>query len=129
MSVAMIRFYSLGFFQELARRLNEDQDWARRMKGHDVRIVCGALDRGISFLLDIRDGVMTASEAGRDTSADFTFEGMYADWMRLCKGEAEFEELIETGRIRFAGSMPNLMSLMGLLNRIVLTARSFPKEF
>jgi len=33
------------------------------------------------------------------------------------------------GKIRFRGSMPKIMALMGQLNRITQIARETPKEF
>jgi len=49
--------------------------------------------------------------------------------VKLCKGEAELESLIQRGKIRLTGSMPDLMGMAGPLNRIVMVARSFPKTF
>ena len=125
----MIRFYTKEFFAELARRLNEDSDWAKVMAGHDLRMVCTAVDQGRSFLISVQDGRVTASEATPETRADFRFEGRYEAWTRLCKGEAEMDRLIQQGKIRMAGPMPDAMGFMGPLNRMVLAARSFPKEF
>ncbi len=125
----MIRFYTEEFFAELARRLNQDAEWSKTMAGHDMRIVCTALDTKRAFLIAVKGGVVSTAAAGPDTRADYRFEGRYETWMQLCKGEAEMDGLIQQGRIRLAGSMPDVMGLMGPLNRIVLAARSFPKEF
>ena len=125
----MIRFYTEAFFEELGRRLNEDETWRRTAHGVSLRIVCSAVDLRRAFLIDVRDGRVTTDVAGPDTAADFRFEGHYEDWMLLCKGEAELDRLVQVGKIRVAGSMPALMGLMGVLNRIVVVARSFPKEF
>lgn len=125
----MIQFYTNEFFEELGRRLNADMEWARTMAGHNVRIVCSAPDKKRAFLIAVQGGKVSTMAATPETSADFRFEGRYATWVQLCKGEAEMEALIQSGRIRLAGSMPDVMGMMGPLNRIVLTARSFPKEF
>jgi putative sterol carrier protein len=125
----MIQFYTREFFEEIGRRLNADPEWAKAMKGHDMRIVCSAPDKKRSFLIAVKGGKVTTGEASEKTPADYRFEGRYATWMALCKGEAEMDHLIQQGKIRLAGSMPEVMGLMGPLNRIVLTARSFPKEF
>jgi putative sterol carrier protein len=94
-----------------------------------MRIVCTAGDKKRSFLIAVSRGVVTTDEASPETPADYRFEGHYDTWVRLCKGEAEMDHLIQQGKIRLAGSMSDVMGLMGPLNRIVLTARSFPKEF
>jgi len=125
----MIQFYTKEFFEEIARRLNADAEWSKTMAGNDMRIVCSASDKKRSFLIAVKGGKVATAEAGPETPADFRFEGNYATWMQLCKGEAEMDHLIQQGRIRLAGSMPDVMGLMGPLNRIVLAARSFPKEF
>jgi len=125
----MLQFYTKEFFAELASRLNADPEWKRVSKDLTLTIVCAAVDRGRSFLIRIRSGKVTTRPAPADAKPDFKFEGTYDTWVQVCKGEAEFEKLIQTGRMRFAGSMPKLMAGMGPLNRIVLMARSFPKEF
>lgn len=125
----MIQFYTKEFFGEVARRLNADSEWSRSMADHNMRIVCSAVDKNRSFLIAVKKGTVSTSEAGPTTAADFRFEGKYAVWMQLCKGEAEMDHLIQQGKIRLAGSMSDVMGLMGPLNRIVLAARSFPKEF
>lgn len=125
----MIQFYTQEFFQEIGRRLNGDPEWGKTMKGHNMRIVCSASDKKRSFLIAIADGRVSMAEATAATPADYRFEGRYAAWVDLCKGVAEMDRLIQQGKIRLAGSMTDVMGLMGPLNRIVMTARSFPKEF
>lgn len=125
----MIQFYTVEFFEELARRLNADSKWAKVMKGHDLRMVCSSTDQKRSFLIAVQSGRVTTQEATPETPADYRFEGRYESWVQLCKGEAEMDRLIQQGKIRMAGSMAEAMGFMGPLNRIVLAARSFPKEF
>lgn len=125
----MIQFYTKEFFEELARRLNTDAEWKQVMTGHDMRMICSALDKKRAFLIAVTGGKVSTSEATETTAADYRFEGRYDTWVRLCKGEAEMDRLIEKGKIRFAGRLPDVMGLMGPLNRIVMTARSFEKTY
>ncbi len=125
----MIQFYTKEFFEEIGRRLNADSEWAKTMKAQDMRMVCTASDKKRSFLIAVKGGTVSTAEATAETRADYRFEGRYETWVQLCKGEAEMDHLIQQGKIRLAGSMANVMSLMGPLNRIVLTARSFEKSF
>ncbi len=125
----MIQFYTKEFFDEIARRLNADSEWSRTMAGHDMRIVCSASDKKRSFLIAVRNGAVSTAEATAKTPADYRFEARYETWTALCKGEAEMDRLIQQGKIRLAGKMSDVMGLMGPLNRIVLTARSFPKTY
>ena len=129
MESPVVQFYTEPFFEELARRLNEDADWARWGKALDAGIVCTAIDLKRSFLLDIKKGKVSAREATPETPAKYKFEGKYETWVALCKGESELQKLIMAGKIRFTGPMPELMGLAGPLNRIVMVARSFPKTF
>ncbi|OGS50867.1 MAG: hypothetical protein A3K65_04045 [Euryarchaeota archaeon RBG_16_68_12] len=124
-----VQFYTKAFFEELAARLNQDADWARWGKALTARIHCTAIDLKRSFLIDIKKGRVATKEAKPDTPANYKFEGKYEAWMALCKGESELQQLIMAGKIRFTGSMPDLMGLAGPLNRIVMVARSFPKTF
>ncbi len=125
----MTQFYTKEFFEEVAKRLNADSEWSKTMQGHDLRMVCTAVDKKRSFLIAVTAGHVATSEATVDTPAQYRFEGKYETWVRLCKGEAEMDRLIQQGKIRLAGSMADAMGLMGPLNRIVLAARSFPKDF
>lgn len=125
----MLQFFTPEFFEEIGRRLNADPDWAKAMAGHDLRIICTANDRRRSFLIAVKASRVSTAEATADTPADYRFEGRYATWVSLCNGDAEMDRLIQQGKIRLAGSLPDLMGFMGPLNRIVMTARSFPKAF
>jgi putative sterol carrier protein len=129
MDTPVVQFYTKAFFEELARHLNEDADWAKWGKALNARILCSAIDLKRSFLIDIKKGRVATKEATIETPANYKFEGRYEAWMALCKGEAELQKLIVAGKIRFTGSMPDLMGLAGPLNRIVMVARSFPKTF
>jgi len=68
-------------------------------------------------------------EAAPDVPADFKFEGTYEAWMQLGKGERDFQGLVLGGKIRFRGSMPKVMALMGPLSRVTQLAQQVPKEF
>ncbi len=125
----MFRFYTPEFFEELGRRLSADRTWLDGLAGQSIRMVCSAYDRNASMLIAIKDGRVRTGPASPATDATFRFEGSYESWVRLCKGEAEFEGLVQAGKIRVCGPMPDLLSLSGPLNHIVLTARSCPKTF
>ncbi len=128
-SYALFPQVTKEFFEELARRLNQDEGWLKWGTELNVRIVCSAVDIGRAFLIDVKAGEVRTSEVFDDMPAKFKLQGKYENWVKLCKGEAELEKLIQTGRIRLTGSMPDLMGMAGPLNRIVLVARSFPKTF
>jgi alkyl sulfatase BDS1-like metallo-beta-lactamase superfamily hydrolase len=125
----MTRYFTKEFFEEVAVQLNADSEWTRKAAAISAKIVLTVVDRGASFLLDIRNGAVVASEVAADIPADFKFEGPYEAWTQLGKGEKDFQSLVLGGNIRFRGSMPKIMALMGSLDRITQTARQVPKEF
>jgi len=125
----MTRYFTGAFFEEVANRLNADAEWLKKAAAINAKIVLTAVDRNASFLIDIRNGIVSATETTADVPADFKFEGTYDAWTQLAKGEKDFQSLVLGGKIRFRGSMPKIVALMGSLDRITLVARQVPKEF
>lgn len=125
----MTRYFTEVFFDEVANRLNADAEWLKKAAAINARIVLTAIDHNASFLIDIRNGIVSSTESTADVPADFKFEGTYDAWTQLGKGEKDFQSLVLGGKIRFRGSMPKIMALMGSLDRIMLVARQIPKEF
>ncbi len=110
-------------------RLNTDPGWGKKAATITAKIVLTCTDRNASFLVDIQGGKVAVHEVAPDVPADFKFEGAYDAWMKLGKGEADFQGLVLGGKIRFRGSMPKVMALMGPLGRITQLAQQVPKEF
>lgn len=125
----MVRYFSKEFFDEVASRLNADSEWSKKASIVTAKIVLTAVDRPTSFLLDIQAGKVAVSEVPADVPADFKFEGPYDAWVQLGKGEKDFQSLVFGGKIKFRGSMPKIMGLLGQLNRITFVAQQVPKEF
>ncbi len=125
----MVQYLSTAFFHELAAGLNADPEWQKRAAAMSVKIMLTVTDRASSHVLDVQGGKVAVSEAPADAPADFKFEGAYASWVTLGKGEKDFQSLVMAGKLRFRGSMPKVMALMGQLNRITLLAQQLPKEF
>lgn len=129
MAQALVEFYTLPFFEELAARLSADAQWGAQMKGRELRLVCSATDKRRAFLLEVRGGAVGVTNATPETAASFRFEAKYETWARICKGDAAFDKMVQTGKMRVAGPMPELMGLFGPLNHMILTARAIPKTF
>lgn len=125
----MTQYFTKEFYEEVANRLNTDSEWTKKASAISAKIVLSCIDRGSSFLLDIRNGQVTSSQVAPDVPADFKFEGNYEAWTMLGKGEKDFQSLVLGGKIRFRGSMPKIMALMGPLNRITTVAQQIPKVF
>jgi putative sterol carrier protein len=125
----LTQYFTTAFFTELAAKLNADPEWQKRAGGLNVKLVLTVTDRQMSHLLDVQGGKVTANEATADVPADFKFEGPYDAWVTLGKGEKDFQSLVMAGKLKFRGSMPKVMGMMGQLNRITMMAQQLPKEF
>jgi putative sterol carrier protein len=127
--LSMVQYFTKGFFDEVADRLNSDTEWGKKSAAITAKIVLTCGDRSESFLLDIQGGKVAVLAVAPDVPADFKFEGNYDAWTQLGKGEKDFQGLVLGGKIRFRGSMPKVMALMGSLSRITQLAQQVPKEF
>ena len=125
----MAQYFTKAFFQEVASRLNADPEWSRKAAAITAKVVLTCVDRKASFLIDVVNGTVSCTEVAADVAADFKFEGTYDAWIQLGKGEKDFQSLVMGGKIRFRGSMPKIMALMGVLSRITSVARDVPKDF
>ncbi|MFQ5908591.1 MAG: SCP2 sterol-binding domain-containing protein [Thermoplasmata archaeon] len=125
----MAKFFTDSYFQDLADRLNKDGEWGKKAEGISTKIVATANDRDFSVLLDIQDGVVTASQVDADAPADFKFEADYDVWKASAQGEGDLTTLVMTGRMRFRGSMSKIMGMMTPLNRLTEILRELPKDF
>lgn len=125
----MAEFFSGAFFQELAARLNEDEEWKKKGADLTTRIVVTCTDRDLSFLLDLQEGQVSASKVDAEEPADFKFEGPYDSWRASAEGEKDLQTLVMTGRMKFKGSMSKIMAMMGPLGRLTAVLRDIPTEF
>lgn len=125
----MAKFFTKKYFQELADRLNADEEWRKKSQGVNAKIVATASDRDFSALLDIQEGAVTVSQVDPEIPADFKFEADYDVWKSSAQGEADLTTLVMSGRMRFRGSMSKIMGMMTSLNRLTDLLRDLPKEF
>ncbi|MFQ5986669.1 MAG: SCP2 sterol-binding domain-containing protein [Thermoplasmata archaeon] len=125
----MAKFFTEQYFQDLADRLNADDEWRKKAEGVHAKIVATANDRDFSALLDVQNGEVTASKVDADAPADFRFEADYDVWKASAQGEGDLTTLVMTGRMRFRGSMSKIMGMMTPLNRLTEILRDLPKDF
>ncbi|HYM40347.1 MAG TPA: SCP2 sterol-binding domain-containing protein [Thermoplasmata archaeon] len=125
----MAQYFSKEFFDALASALNTDAEWMKKASNSTFKTVITITDRSKSFFLDVVGGKVAVSESAPDMPADFKFEGPYESWVILGKGEKDFQSLVMTGKVKFRGSMPKVMGMMGQWNRLIKVAQELPKEF
>lgn len=125
----MAKYFTEEFFQELAQKLNADEGWRKKAGSLTLKIVNHCTDQGQSFLLEVRQGQVTARSVSPAEPADFKFEGTYDNWVKYARGESDLATQVMTGRIRFRGSVSKIMSLQDPLNHLAKVAQEIPKKF
>lgn len=121
-----VDYFSIEYFQELARRLNDDPDWTKRALALTAKIVLTVTDRDRSVILEISNGKVTARSAPSDEPADFKFEGPYEVWGKIAAGQTDFNTAVITGKMRFRGSLSRIMGMQPALSRLTVVARDIP---
>ncbi len=125
----MVQYFSKEFFDALANALNADAEWLKKTTNQSFKSIITITDRSKSFFLDVANGKVNVNETAPDVPADFKFEGPYDSWTILGRGEKDFQSLVMAGKVKFRGSMPKVMGLMGAWNRLIKVAQGLPKEF
>ncbi len=125
----MVQYFSKEFFDNLAAALNADAEWTKKTSSSSFKSIITITDRSKSFFLDVTGGKVAVTETAPDAPADFKFEGPYDSWVILGRGEKDFQSLVMMGKVKFRGSMPKVMGLMGQWNRLIKVAQELPKEF
>lgn len=123
-----MQYFSLEFFEELARRLNADAEWRKKAATLTTKVTLSATDRSRSFLVDVANGAVTAKAVRPDDPADFKFEGPYEVWQRIAAGETDFTAAVMTGKMKFRGSLPKIMGIQPQLTRLTQVAKDIPAE-
>lgn len=111
----MPAFFTPAYFEELARVLNADPEFKAKAATLKVTILMSAKDKGLTALVRIAEGKATAEPATPETPADFKFIGAYEVWAANHRGEAPLDKLVMTGKLKFVGSIPKIMSLRNQL--------------
>ena len=111
----MAQLFTAPFFDELVKTLNNDAEFKSKAGNVVATVLMVSRDTKKSFLLNLNKGNVTWTEGTEETKADFTFIGDYATWVANHKGEAPMEKLIMTGKLKFKGSIPKIMSMRSQL--------------
>jgi putative sterol carrier protein len=79
-------------------------------------VVTGGPDGEVRYFWDLENGKLLKSELGELPEPDVTMTQTYDDAMKIQKGELDPNAAFMQGRIKVAGNMAKLMSLMPLTN-------------
>ena len=119
--------FSSAFFEELVKTLNNDADFKSKTANVNATVLMVNKDLHTSHLLTIAKGSATYAPGTEETKADFTFIGDSATWIANHKGEIAMEKATMTGKLKFKGSLPKIMSLRSQLTVIDKIAQSVPE--
>jgi putative sterol carrier protein len=114
----MPEMFTPAFFDELVKRLNNDAEFKTKTSSVTATVLMVNRDTKHSYLLNLNKGTAAWSAGTEDTKADFTFIGDTATWLANHKGEITMEKATMTGKLKFKGSLPKIMSLRSQLTVI-----------
>ncbi len=125
----MAKYFGEEYFRELEGRLNSDQRWTEGTKNLKTSLLLTVTDQDASFLFEVENGKTTVKKAETTSPAEFTFEGPYEVWMRVGKGELDFQSAVLKGSLRFRGSITKIIFYRERFIRIAEAIKEIPKEF
>ncbi len=124
----MVKLFTAPYFDEFVKVLNNSDDFKAKTANVNVTVLMVNKDDKSSFLLTLTKGTAAYVPGSEDTKADFTFIGDYATWVANHKGEAPLEKLVMTGKLKFKGSIPKIMSMRSQLVVIDNLAQTIEAE-
>lgn len=124
----MPALFTDAFFEELVKRLNNDADFKQKTGSVVATVLMVNTDTKLSYLLNVNKGAAAWQKGNEQTKADFTFLGDTATWATNHKGDAPLEKLVMTGKLKFKGSIPKIMSLRSQLGVIDKVAQGIPES-
>src|SRR5439155_19608787 len=93
-AASMVQYFTKGFFDEIASRLNTDSEWGKKAAGITANVVLTCSDRNAAFLADIQAVRVAVHEVPTDLPELFKFEGTYHPWAQHGKGDMDIHELV-----------------------------------
>ena len=108
-----MRFWSPEFFAAAASSLNGSPALSPLLRWLETRIIAESSDTGESFLICIKDGVVTTRKAAAGDEANFRLSASYDEWVSVVRDGANLHREIAKGNVRFTGSLPEGVLLLG----------------
>lgn len=128
-----LKFWSAEFFQSAADSLNGSPVFSPIFKGMRTTIVAESTDRGGSFMIQIKDGLISVRPAAQGEASDFHFSAPYAEWVAVVRDDAQLRGEVVKGKVKFRGSMPMMLLMLGKVSKaekeIVAQMRSMSPEY
>jgi len=129
----MVRFWSKEFFEEASELVNKDQELEKVFSGINTTIIAECSDRNSAFLITVKNGKISSSEARSDDKAEFRFTAPYDKWVKIAQGKDKVQSEVVKGGIKFRGSMPKMLlylsRIVRMQNKILSIFTSISLEF
>jgi len=127
----MAKYFSPEFFALLQESLANDAKWHEGTKGvkTSMKLSTTDLSNAFSYLLKVEEGKTTISPSDPASQAEFSFEGTYETWVRLAKGEVDFQSAVLKGLLKFKGSITKILLYKDRFLRIAEIIRSIQVDF
>ena len=125
----MVQYASQEYFDALASALNADPAFQQKTANVKADLLFLTKERPDGFLLKVDHGKASVQNVPADAPADFTFTADLPTWISNHRDGVTLEKLIMTGKVKFKGSLPRIMTLKNQLTIIDQKAKTIPAEY
>lgn len=125
----MVEYFSEQYWDTLADTLNQDEAFQEKASDVDASLLYVAKDEDKACKMVIDGGKVSVEQAAPDTEADFRFIGPYETWVKSHRDGESLQKLVMTGKLKFKGSIPQVMSLQRQLGDMTARAREIDVEY
>lgn len=125
----MVEFFTESYWDQVASRLNEHEDFQEDASDLETSLKFVAPDEGRAFIMSVENGKVSAEAVDEDTEAEFSFTGDYDVWVEHHRDGTGLQRLVMSGKLKFDGSMPRIMSLQSQLGFVTDEAREIEAEY
>lgn len=125
----MVEFFTESYWDQLASRLNEHEDFQSEASDLETSLKFAAPDKGRAFIMSVDNGKVSAEAVDEDAEAEFSFTGDYDVWVENHRDGTGLQRLVMSGKLKFDGSMPRIMSLQSQLGFVTDEAREIEADY
>lgn len=125
----MVEYFSEQYWDTLADTLNQDEAFQEKASDVDASLLYVAKEKDDACKMTIDGGKVTVEQVDQDAEADFRFIGPYETWVKSHRDGDGLQKLVMTGKLKFKGSIPQVMSLQRQLGDMTARAREIDVEY
>jgi putative sterol carrier protein len=112
----MAKYLTQEWLDEYKRVANDTQPERPGVSARMQYKVNGSPGGDVAYYWIIVDGTLTEAQLGETTDCDFTITMAYDDAVKIQKGEVDTNAAFMQGKMKVAGNMAKLLSLLPLTN-------------